>query len=111
MRKQLGKIQKVRFGYVGYQNAMMGISFTFGGDDWGVGTCITGGWGKSIEANDRSEWTEESRNKERAELVEKIDDLLDKAKVDDVYKLKGLPVEITFDGNTLKDWRLLTEVL
>ena len=26
-------------------------------------------------------------------------------------KLKGKPVEVTFEGNTLKEWRILTEVL
>ena len=111
MRKQLGKITDVKFGYVGYQDAMVGVSLTFGGESWGVGTCITGGWMKSIEASDHAEWTEKSRNEQRAELVEKIDELLAKAKVDDICKLKGKPVELEFDGNALKDWRLLTEVI
>ena len=26
-------------------------------------------------------------------------------------ELKGKPIEATFDGNTLKEWRILTEVL
>jgi hypothetical protein len=28
-----------------------------------------------------------------------------------VDELKGKPVEVTFDGNMLKEWRILTEVL
>jgi hypothetical protein len=37
--------------------------------------------------------------------------LLKEAKVDSVEKLKGKPVEVTFDGNRLQEWRILTEVL
>jgi hypothetical protein len=33
------------------------------------------------------------------------------AKVNSVDELKGKPVEVTFDGNMLKEWRILTEVL
>jgi hypothetical protein len=40
-----------------------------------------------------------------------ISDLLHDAKVDSVEKLKGVPVEILFEGNTLKEWRIFTEVL
>jgi hypothetical protein len=44
-------------------------------------------------------------------MVERIDKILTDAKVDSVDKLKGKPVEVTFDGTTLKDWRILKEVL
>jgi hypothetical protein len=37
--------------------------------------------------------------------------LLKEAKVDSVDQLKGKPVEVTFDGNLLSEWRILTEVL
>jgi hypothetical protein len=37
--------------------------------------------------------------------------LLKDSNVNSVDKLKGVPVEVTFDGNMLKDWRILTEVL
>jgi hypothetical protein len=40
-----------------------------------------------------------------------ISSLLKDAKVDSVDKLKGKPVEVTLDGNQLKSWRILTEVL
>ena len=36
---------------------------------------------------------------------------LKEAKVSDVKDLVGVPVEIEFEGNSLKDWRILTEVL
>lgn len=111
MDKRLGKIKSVRFGYAGYQEAMMGLRLEIGGDCWGVGADITGGWCNHIEITKHTKWTEESRNKERAELVEKIDTLLSEAKVDDVYKLEGVPVEVDFDRGMLRDWRILTEVI
>jgi hypothetical protein len=40
-----------------------------------------------------------------------VSKLLKDAKVSSVDELKGKPVEVTFDGNMLKEWRILTEVL
>jgi hypothetical protein len=40
-----------------------------------------------------------------------VSKLLKESKVDSVEKLKGKPVEVTFEGNMLKEWRILTEVL
>jgi hypothetical protein len=40
-----------------------------------------------------------------------VSSLLKDAKVNSVDQLKGKPVEVTFDGNMLKSWRILTEVL
>ena len=38
-------------------------------------------------------------------------DLLEKAKVNNFYDLVGIPVEATIDGQSLKEWRILEEVL
>ena len=35
MEKKLGKIQSVRFGHGGYQDACIGISVTLGDGSWG----------------------------------------------------------------------------
>jgi hypothetical protein len=40
-----------------------------------------------------------------------ISKLLNEAKVHNVYELKGIPVEVTLENNTFKDFRILTEVL
>jgi hypothetical protein len=40
-----------------------------------------------------------------------ISTLMHNAKVDDVMKLKGIPVEVAMDGNCFKGFRILTEVL
>lgn len=36
LRTELGKITKVHFGVGGYQDAMIGISFTLGNDSWPI---------------------------------------------------------------------------
>lgn len=44
-------------------------------------------------------------------IVDKIQKLMKDAKVSKMFLLKNKPVEITFEGNLLKEWRILTEVL
>jgi hypothetical protein len=109
-RKELGKIRVARFGFGGYQDAMIGITFDFGSekDGWGVGD-FSGFW--SLPRSKDAKWSETDRLKSLGETVMFIAKLLEQAKVDDVDKLVGKPVECTFDGMTLKSWRLLTEVI
>jgi len=105
---KLGKIQSVKFGSGGYDDAMFGISFTLGGDSWGVGD-FKGQWsGDPIRG---AEWTKEDRQERFGEIMVWIMELMATAKVNDITRLAGIPVEVTFDGNTLKSWRILTEVL
>lgn len=109
--KQLGKIVNVKFGHIGYQQAIMGLSLTLNGGGFFVNTEIVGGWSSSVKCDKHSEWTEEDRNIERVKMVCEIDELLQKAKVDDVMKLVGKPVEMTSEGMKLVSWRILEEVL
>ncbi len=108
---QLGKIQNVSVGFGGYQDAMFGITFTLGGDGWGV--CDSwGAWAPGIvDPDDYSKWDENDRRSQLADVSTRISKLLLQAKKSDVTKLKDVPVEITFEGTTLKSWRVLTEVL
>ena len=41
----------------------------------------------------------------------RINKLLNEAKRETVEGLKGIPIEATFEGNVLRGWRVLTEVL
>ena len=108
--KKLGKIESVRFGMGGYQDAMFGLSLSF--EFSGSGVCdFFGTWGPTIDCSEHCQWTEDDRDKDHAKTMRRIADLLVEAKVDDVSKLKGKPVEAEFNGNTLKSWRLLTEVI
>lgn len=108
MEKKLAKLRAVTFGKGGYQDAMIGITFDIGGDGWGIGD-FWGSW--AIERSIYSKWTESDRVTELGDVVMRINSLLEDAKVNDVSELKGTPVEVTLEGNTLKSWRVLKEVL
>lgn len=111
MEKKLGKIENVKFGIGGYQDAMIGLHVTLGNNDWGVGDSRSARDAESIKWSENCKWTEDDRDKQYAELLRYLSKLLKDAKVDSVDKLKGIPVEVTFDGNMLKEWRVLAEVL
>lgn len=108
LRTELGKIRSVRFGYGGYQDAMFGVSFDLGGKSWGVGDF----WGTWADDPDKGcKWTKEEQSKIFADTTRKVRNVLRKANKDDLAKLAGTPVEVTFDGNSLKSWRVLEEVV
>lgn len=106
----LGKIQNIRFGLGGYDDAMLGISFTLGSDKecWGTHEFI-GTW--VSPPSEHANWTIESQTKLWGEMVRHIGSLLNDAKVGDIQKLIGKPIEAIFKDNTLKEWRLLTETI
>lgn len=107
-RTELGKISHIALGYGGYQDAMMGLSVCIEGKGWGTND-FNGTWaGKRSES---AKWTEQDRDAKFAEVIHKIYSLLKEAKVQSLDKLKGKPVECTFDGNLLISWRILEEVL
>lgn len=112
MSKELGKIHKVRFGYGGYDNMMFGLTIELATRNGSVADFI-GFWStRDIPTPSTfAEWTENTRTESYATLMRKLDELLAQAKVDDVTLLHGVPVELTFNGNRLESWRILTEVL
>ena len=111
MEKRLGKIQNVYFGIGGYQDCQIGIHFTLGGTSWGV-TDSKSVWDpERIKCTENTQWTEEDRTKSINDIVRYVSSLLKDAKVDTVEELVGKPIECSFDGNMLKEWRILTEVL
>lgn len=111
MEKGLGRIQQVRFGIGGYQDCMLGIHFTLGGDGWGVGDCKAAWDPLRIKVDKYTKWTERDRSLQLDEIMRYVSQLLADAKVDSVDSLKGIPIEMEFDGNLLKGWRILKEVL
>jgi hypothetical protein len=111
MEKILGKIESVKFGLGGYQDSQLGLSVILGNGSWGVGD-FKGNWdAERIKWSEHCKWTEEDRTIGYSETMRYLSKLLKDAKVDSVDKLKGIPVEVTLDDNTLKEWRVLTEVL
>lgn len=107
-RTELGRIQKASFGWGGYQDVMIGLSITLGGKAWGVSD-FKGTWG--TDRTERTEWSEEDRLRQLGEACMFLKDLLQKTKKQSVEELVGTPIEATFDGNMLKSWRVLEEVL
>lgn len=113
MEKKLGKIVSVSFGLGGYQDCQLGLSLGFEGskDCWGCGAFI-GNWDpESIKHDKHSKWSEGDRAVWHDDVMRKLSKILKQAKVNSVDKLKNIPVEVIFDGNMLKDWRILEEVL
>jgi len=111
MEKRLGKIESVTFGHGGYQDVMIGINVTLSGSGWGVCDSKSEWDAEIVKCDKFCKWTEAGRDKNYAEIIRFLSKLLKDAKVSSVEKLKGTPVEVTFDGNILKDWRVLTEVV
>ncbi len=109
----LGKITKARYGFGGYQGAMIGLELEFGTPVWSVGDGIYGGWAYGIVDPDKhSKWGEEERSKQVLEMTKTICKILKDAKVDSISELVGKPVEIACEGwNKNISWRILTEVL
>lgn len=105
---KLGRIKKVYYGMGGYQDAQFGLTLDLGGDGWGVGT-FRGQW--ASPPSPTAQWTENDRRNSFADDALWLIDIMGKAKVADVYRLQGVPVEITLEGNMLKSWRILEEVL
>ena len=112
MRKKIGKIKNINIGYGGYQDAMFGVTVTLGSDKecWGVGD-FKGAWGMRTKVTEYTKWTEEDRQKTFADTMVFLDELMQKAKVSTIDELEGVPVEVTFEGMALKEWRVLEEVL
>ena len=110
MRKELGRISKVSFGFGGYQDAMFGLSLSFNCDG-GVCSNFIGCWPLTMKRSESAEWSERDREKQVVESIRTITETMQKAKVEDVSDLLGIPVECTFDGQMLKEWRVLEEVL
>lgn len=109
MEKRLGKIRDVKFGFGGYRDACIGLSMTLDSSGTCVNIFVSGGW--NSPPSDGTSWTLMDQAKQQSEMVLKLTELMKQAKIEDITKLEGKPVEITFDGMILKDWRLLTEVL
>jgi hypothetical protein len=108
--KRIGKIRKITCGHGGYQDAMIGFTIDLGSDkdSWGVGD-FRGMW--AMERSERCKWTEADRLKQLGETMMWISDLLAKANKTHMDQLKGVPVEVTFNDNTLESWRILTEAI
>lgn len=109
--KVLGKIKRATFGFIP-DSPLFGLEldFSLNGGCTGVGTA---GY-LSFNAAKHSEyckWTPAEQRDAAATVTMELIQLLRDAKVNDVSKLAGIPVEVTLDRNCFKSFRILTEVL
>lgn len=107
---KIGKIVNINLGYGGYQDAQFGLSVNLGGKSWGVND-FKGCWSIETKCNEYCGWSEEDRDKSFSGTMRFINDLLIKAKKQSIDQLKNVPIEVTFEDNLLKSWRILEEVL
>lgn len=108
MEKKLGKITSIN---LGLKDSRLGLLITLGGASWGV-TDFKGTWdAETIKRTEHAQWTEEERSQAHDEIMRFISKLFKEAKVDSIDKLKNIPIEASFYGNTLSNWRILTEVI
>jgi hypothetical protein len=108
----LGKIESVIFGNGGYDNGQMGVSFTLAFEGRGVQSFICGAWDPAtMPRSDYAQWTEADRDAGLASMCRRISQIMADAKVGDLALLKGKPVEVSIENNSLKSWRILKEVL
>ena len=110
-RTELGKIDRFDIGIGGYQDAMMGVSITLKGNTGWMVDDFKGTWGTSMKVTEYTRWTEEDRSKHFDDTMRFINKILTEAKKSRTQQLIGVPVEVTFNGNLLQSWRILTEVL
>lgn len=104
---KLMKIAKASYGFGGYQGEQFGLSLEFSSPSAGVGF-FDGYW---ADRSDFAKWSIEDQEKAFVGTAKLVRDTLRKAKKRDVASLVGIPVEVTFEGNLLKSWRVLEEVL
>lgn len=112
MEKRIGKINYISLGYGGYQDAQFGLNIDLSSKKDGWGVCdFKGFWSIDTKCDKRCKWTEKDRDESFTKTMRLINKLLSQSNKKSLDQLKGVPVEVTFDGNLLKDWRILTEVL
>lgn len=110
IEKRIGKIKSVSFGWGGYQDAQLGITFDLGSnkESWGVGD-FWGIWGN--DPDKYAKWTTEEQVKIFGKMVKRIGKILSESNMTSIDKLIGKPIEVSFDQNMLKSWRILTEAI
>ena len=109
-RKELGKIKDIYIGYGGYQEGLFGLIIELKSTSGNV--CdFKGTWSLDIDCSGKCKWTEEDRSEQFADVMRFTNKIMMQAKKTKLEHMKGVPIEATFDGMKLQDWRILTEVI
>lgn len=108
--KILGRITRAAWGVVPDRPFLYGLELSFKMQDLGVSS--GGKYLVNISTVTKNhKFTIEDQKEELWESTQHLLRTLVDAKVNTVAELKGLPVEVTLEGNLFKDFRILTEVL
>lgn len=100
----LGKITAVSFGlYDGRFGLTTDLSF----DGAGCRDFI----GNPAVYRDTFQYPRSVWDDDRLQMLDRVQQIMDDAGVSDIADLKNKPVEVVVEGNTLKTWRILKEVL
>lgn len=105
MEIKLGKIKEIEIRLLDHQ---FGIFYTFCSGSTHVQTCDVH---FSKPPTERCKWTVEDQQNEYSQIFMGLCETMKEAGVTKFGQLRNIPVELTFDGNLLKKWRILTEVL
>lgn len=106
MKKYLGKIENVYFGLDRDYPFLFGLELTFKFD----GAFVTS-TKDVVNIGETCKWTPEERSQAITKCMDQVIKVMKDANVKEITKLKGKPVELTIEGNTLQDYRILTEVI
>ena len=107
MQKYLGKIEEVYFGLDRDYPFLFGLELTFKFDNG----CFVTSTMDVVNIGETCKWTTEERSKAITKCIDQVVKVMKDANVNEIMKLKGKPVELTIEGNTLQDYRILTEVI
>lgn len=106
--KSLGKITFAEFGQCKDRPFLFGLHLCFEFDGGSSGCCDGGQY--AINIGKRCDWSKvESRD--ILKVMEIINKTLKDAKVSYISELINKPVEVTFEKNRFKNFRILTEVI
>lgn len=106
MQKYLGKIETVYFGLDRDYPFLFGLELTFKFD----GSFVTS-TKDVVNISETCKWTKEERSEAITKCMDQVIKVMKDANVNEITKLKGKPVELIIEGNTLQDYRILTEVI
>lgn len=105
--KELGKITFAEFGTIRDYPFLIGLQLGFRMD----GSAVMDGGKYTVNISPECKWNELNRETTITKSIEEVNQILEDAKVNYVSELLNKPVEVTLEGNSFKDFRILTEVL
>lgn len=108
MKTILGKISSVEYGFIEDYCFLFGLKLSFSLSD---GTGVGDGGKYCLNISKECKWGTLKREKAIEEKTDLLIQIMNDAKVSNVSQLKGKPVEVTLNGNSFYDFRILKEVL